>query len=192
LSKIVSDPSIHGFFDFSGQRFLRKMSAASNGSIVGAKTNLMRKATLAEPGGSTGQPTNPDSMQNLNLEGILPADFLMTHNISPKIYRIEIGGDPGNNHGEGDASVAFSRTQGSQAINISTKFGHQNQPGEDLHQKQAVETHQSLRVSNPGTPREPALGIHMRGEGAASTKDSNAERMPADEIMPKTDSAALN
>ena len=168
------------------------MSAASNGSIVGAKANLMRKATLAEPGGSTGQPPNPESMQNLNLEAILPNDFLLAHNIAPKMYRIEIGGDQGNSHGEGDASVAFGRTQGSQGVNISTKFGHQNQPGEDLHQKQAVETHHSLRVSNPGTPREPALGIHMPGGGAASTKDSNAERMPGDEIMPKNDSATLN
>ena len=168
------------------------MSAAANGSTVGAKTNLGRRGTLAEAGGGIGQPPNPDSMQNLNLEGILPNDFLLAHNISPKIYRIEIGGDPGNNHGEGDASVALGRTQGSQAVNISAKLSHLHPPGEDLHQKQAGLTQQSLRVSSPGTPREPALGITMRVEEAPSIKGSNAERIPADEIMPKNDSATVN
>lgn len=73
LSKIISDPSIHGFFDFRAHKFLKKFSAASNASspYPATKANQMkRKSTISEITSHNGQSSNPDGLQNLHLESI--------------------------------------------------------------------------------------------------------------------------
>ena len=62
LSKIISDPSIHGFFDFRSQKFLKKINVTSNGLTTGTKANLVRKSTISEVTSFNGQSSNPETV----------------------------------------------------------------------------------------------------------------------------------
>ena len=192
LSKIISDPSIHGFFDFRSQKFLKKINVTSNGLTTGTKANLVRKSTISEINSFNGQSSNPETSKNLNLEGVLPNDFFAAHDIHPKIYRIEVAADQGNDQGDGDASTAIGGARGSQTGNLSAKFGHQNKAGEDQHQVQVAEVHPGLRAGHTVSPKEPALGNPISEENTTSIKDLNGGRPPISEIAPKNDSATFN